>query len=152
MLQIDTRPEVAQRALLLSFCTPLLCCKMDWLALFTLLQSAFGLAHLLVHRCPCHCLQKQLQVNNQSVWCDIRLSCKNVILLLLNSLLPSKSTTDYQNAISVVYNVMSLVKHILVWTISGCIGSLWGNCTCSFIRLPDPTQNHAIGCFCLKRS
>ena len=95
---------------------------------------------------------KQLQVNNQSVWCDIRLSCKNVILLLLNSLLPSKSTTDYQNAISVVYNVMSLVKHILVWTISGCIGSLWGNCTCSFIRLPDPTQNHAIGCFCLKRS
>ena len=89
---------------------------MDWLALFTLLQSAFGLAHLLVHRCPCHCLQKQLQVNNQSVWCDIRLSCKNVILLLLNSLLPSKSTTDYQNAISVVYNVMSLVKHILVWT------------------------------------
>ena len=118
------RHIVAQRALLLSFCTPLLCCKMDWLALFTLLQSAFGLAHLLVHRCPCHCLQKQLQVNNQSVWCDIRLSCKSVILLLLNSLLPSKSTTDYQNAISVVYNVMSLVKHILVWTISGCIGSL----------------------------
>ena len=56
-------------------------------------------------------------VNNQSVWCDIRLSCKNVILLLLlNSLLPSRSTTDYQNGISAVYNVMSLVKHILVWT------------------------------------
>ena len=30
--------------------------------------------------------------------------------------MPSKSTTDYQNAISAVYNVMSLVKHI-VWTI-----------------------------------
>ena len=62
----------------------------------------------------CHCLQKQLQVNNQSIWCDIRLSGNNVILL--NSLLPSKSTTDYQNPISAVNNVMSLVKHIM-WTI-----------------------------------
>ena len=149
MLLIDTSSPACTTTFVLY--SPLV--LQDGLArtVYTVTECFWTCPFISTQRCPCHCLQKQLQVN-KSVWCDIRLSCKNVILLLLNSLLPSKSTTDYQNAISVVYNVMSLVKHILVWTISGCIGSLWGNCTCYFIRLPDPTQNHAIGCFCLKRS
>ena len=55
-----------------------------------------------------------------SIYCFL-VSILQTAHLWANTGVPSKSTTDYQNAISAVYNVMSLVKHIvspdIVWTI-----------------------------------
>ena len=96
----DTFVQVSVRRL----STP---CAARWTGSYCL-QSALGLAHFLVHRCPqCPCQQNSNKITT-------RLSGSRCYL-------QRTQVTDYQNPISAVNNVMSLVKHM---DSSGCIGSL----------------------------